>query len=82
MGAGMPVFVCLLGDILTICKSLTVTSVGYCHVPTLVLLLCLCFKYGQGVSWVGCLCSFFYDLGFLCLAWYGSQSEAAVNRYP
>ena len=35
-----------------------------------------------GVSWVGCLCSFFYDLLFLCLAWYGSQSEAAVNHCP
>ena len=27
---------------------------------------------------MGCLCSFFYDLVFLCLACYGSQSEAAV----
>ena len=40
------------------------------------------FYYGQGVSWVGCLCTFFYDLVFLCLAWYGSQSEAPVNRCP
>ena len=27
-----------------------------CHVLTLVPLCCLLFKYGQGVSWVGCQC--------------------------
>ena len=38
------------------------------------------FLFGQGVSWGGhsMFCSMFCT--YMCLAWYGSQSEAAVNR--
>ena len=42
------------------------------------------FWFGQGVNWVGH--SMFFSLFCsvccisMCLAWYGSQSEAAVNR--
>ena len=53
-----------------------------CHVLTLVPLFCLCFSMVRAWVGVGSLCSFFYNLGFLCLAWDGSQSEAAVNRWP
>jgi hypothetical protein len=35
------------------------------------------FWFGQGVIWVGILCSFFY---FFVLAGYGSQSGTAVYR--
>ena len=38
------------------------------------------FWFGQGVIWVGILCSFFYVLYFFVLAGYGSQSGTAVYR--
>ena len=38
------------------------------------------FRFGQGVIWVGILCSFFYVLYFFVLAEYGSQSGTAVYR--
>ena len=47
-----------------------------CHVLTLVPFFMSLFWFGQGVSWGGhsmfCIS--------MCLAWYGSQSEAAVYR--
>jgi hypothetical protein len=38
------------------------------------------FWFGQGVIWVGILCSVFYVLYFFVLAGCGSESEAAVYR--
>ena len=46
-----------------------------CHVLTVVPFLCLCFSLVRAWVGVGILCCV-----FLCLAWYGSQSEAAVDR--
>ena len=41
------------------------------------LFMSLCW-FGQGVIWLGILCSFFYVLYFFVLAGYGSQSGTAV----
>ena len=51
-----------------------------CHVLTLVPFLCLCFSLVRAWVGVGILsfCSMFSIS--MCLAWYGSQSEAAGNR--
>jgi hypothetical protein len=54
-----------------------INEICLCHV-TIVPLFCLCFRMVRTWVGVGSLCYFFYDLWFLCLAWYGSQSEAAV----
>ena len=67
----------------TVCFLEFILDLGtMCHVLTLVPLFFLCFSMVRKWVGVGSLCSFFHDLGVLCLAWYGSQSEAAVNRSP
>ena len=55
---------------------LTSSSVSRSDLSSFVMSL---FQYGQGVSWVGSLCSFFYVV-VLCLAWYGSQSLTACTQ--